>query len=102
MFARGVTQAVFVEIEGGCHGGSFRSIYGQRPPDGDQDPKCICTMRPASALWLGSCGKGRLGLGKHDLPAAGWRRGYAADCKSVKTGSIPVPASIYLVALLKN
>lgn len=25
---------------------------------------------------------------------AGWRRGYAADCKSVKTGSIPVPASI--------
>jgi hypothetical protein len=24
---------------------------------------------------------------------AGWRRGYAADCKSVKTGSIPVPAS---------
>lgn len=28
------------------------------------------------------------------LPA-GWRRGYAADCKSVKTGSIPVPASIY-------
>ena len=27
------------------------------------------------------------------LPA-GWRRGYAADCKSVKTGSIPVPASI--------
>ena len=25
--------------------------------------------------------------------AAGWRRGYAADCKSVKTGSIPVPAS---------
>ena len=26
--------------------------------------------------------------------AAGWRRGYAADCKSVKTGSIPVPASI--------
>ena len=28
---------------------------------------------------------------------AGWRRGYAADCKSVKTGSIPVPASITLV-----
>lgn len=26
--------------------------------------------------------------------SAGWRRGYAADCKSVKTGSIPVPASI--------
>ena len=25
--------------------------------------------------------------------AAGWRRGYAPDCKSVKTGSIPVPAS---------
>ena len=25
--------------------------------------------------------------------SAGWRRGYAADCKSVKTGSIPVPAS---------
>lgn len=25
---------------------------------------------------------------------AGWRRGYAPDCKSVKTGSIPVPASI--------
>ena len=24
---------------------------------------------------------------------AGWRRGYAADCKSVQTGSIPVPAS---------
>lgn len=29
-----------------------------------------------------------------DKPPAGWRRGYAADCKSVKTGSIPVPASI--------
>ena len=26
--------------------------------------------------------------------AVGWRRGYAPDCKSVKTGSIPVPASI--------
>lgn len=23
----------------------------------------------------------------------GWRRGYAPDCKSVKTGSIPVPTS---------
>ncbi|GEM_PF-4346418 len=29
---------------------------------------------------------------KREAPA-GWRRGYAADCKSVKTGSIPVPAS---------
>ena len=29
---------------------------------------------------------------KPEAPA-GWRRGYAADCKSVKTGSIPVPAS---------
>lgn len=29
---------------------------------------------------------------QHKL-SAGWRRGYAADCKSVKTGSIPVPAS---------
>jgi hypothetical protein len=32
-------------------------------------------------------------LGNPYLSAAGWRRGYAADCKSVKTGSIPVPAS---------
>ena len=31
-------------------------------------------------------------------PPAGWRRGYAADCKSVKTGSIPVPASILLTS----
>ncbi len=30
---------------------------------------------------------------------AGWRRGYAADCKSVKTGSIPVPASKYFQSL---
>ena len=30
---------------------------------------------------------------------AGWRRGYAADCKSVKTGSIPVPASILFQCL---
>lgn len=33
------------------------------------------------------------------LEAAGWRRGYAADCKSVKTGSIPVPASIFWLRL---
>lgn len=31
---------------------------------------------------------------------AGWRRGYAADCKSVKTGSIPVPASNLFNSLL--
>ena len=31
---------------------------------------------------------------------AGWRRGYAADCKSVKTGSIPVPASTLSLPLL--
>src|SRR5690606_34707796 len=34
---------------------------------------------------------------KREAPA-GWRRGYAADCKSVKTGSIPVPASTIPVA----
>jgi hypothetical protein len=33
---------------------------------------------------------------------AGWRSGDAADCKSVYTGSIPVPAStIYCVFSLK-
>ena len=33
---------------------------------------------------------------------AGWRRGYAADCKSVKTGSIPVPASTNATRLLRS
>lgn len=33
------------------------------------------------------------------MAPAGWRRGYAADCKSVKTGSIPVPASKFFQAL---
>ena len=32
-------------------------------------------------------------ISKENNGEAGWRRGYAADCKSVKTGSIPVPAS---------
>ena len=35
---------------------------------------------------------------KREAPA-GWRRGYAADCKSVKTGSIPVPASKFFNGL---
>ena len=29
--------------------------------------------------------------------AVGWRSGYAPDCKSVKTGSIPVPTSKKIV-----
>ena len=33
----------------------------------------------------------------YQITQAGWRSGYAADCKSVYTGSIPVPASIYLL-----
>ena len=33
--------------------------------------------------------------------SASWRSGYAADCKSVYTGSIPVLASNILCGLLK-
>ena len=29
----------------------------------------------------------------HIAPLAGWQSGYAEDCKSLETGSIPVPAS---------
>lgn len=49
----------------------------------------------ARALLRGaSCACQRCGLNASHLEGtAGWRRGYAADCKSVKTGSIPVPAS---------
>lgn len=36
---------------------------------------------------------------QHWLPAS-WRSGYAADCKSVYTGSIPVLASKHTFALI--
>ena len=51
------------------------------------------TLRPAQRPGPGDCACEAGGHRLSDAPPATWRSGYAADCKSVHTGSIPVVAS---------
>ena len=68
--------------------------HGHRGPHGE----AVRKLRPVPITLLHK----RLPSNRYCVPEAAWRSGYAADCKSVYSGSIPDVASSKILGKFKN